>query len=87
MTRSERAGIVRDFYLEQLHDDEKKFVQFILNTYEQSGEKELSMDNLRRLVELQYHTMSEAVQKLGTAEEIVEDYLKLQEELYEAVSA
>lgn len=84
MTRGERAGIVREFYLEQLDEDEKLFVRFILDTYESAGEKELSMNNLRRLVELKYHTMSEAVRKLGIAEEIVQDYLHLQKELYEA---
>ena len=40
------------------------------------------MDNLQGLVELKYHTMSDAVRALGSAEEIVEEYLELQKELY-----
>ncbi len=87
MTRIERAGLVREYYLDQLDPNERDFVIFILNTYEKSGEKELSMENLSPLVQLQYKTMSDAVSHLGSPEEIVEDYLELQRELYAAVDS
>jgi hypothetical protein len=38
MTRLERAGIVREYYLKQLDDNEKEFVKFVLKTYETEGE-------------------------------------------------
>lgn len=82
MTRGERAGIVREYYLEQLGEDEREFVTFVLDIYEKDGENELSLQKLRSLVTLKYHTMQDATQKLGTAEEIVKDYLELQQELY-----
>lgn len=84
MTRSERVGIVREYYLEQLDDGERSFVDFILETYEKSGEKELFMKNLSPLVRLRYRTMADAVAQLGSPDEIVQDYLELQAELYEA---
>lgn len=84
MTRSERVGIVREYYLEQLDDGERSFVDFILETYEKSGEKELFMKNLSLLVRLRYRTMADAVAQLGSPDEIVQDYLELQAELYEA---
>ena len=84
MTRSERVGIVREYYLEQLDDGERSFVDFILETYEKSGEKELFMKNLSPLVRLRYRTMADAVAQLGSPNEIVQDYLELQAELYEA---
>lgn len=86
MTRHERAGLVREYYLEQLDDNEREFVEFVLNTYEQEGENELAIDKLKGLVSLKYHTMRDAVEKLGTPEEIVRDYIELQEELYAATS-
>ncbi len=85
MTRFERSGLVREYYLEQLNANEREFVEFILKTYEAEGENELSMQNLRSLVNLKYHTMKDAEAKLGTPAEIVHDYLELQKELYVSV--
>jgi type I restriction enzyme R subunit len=87
MTRHERAAIMRNYYLEQLDDGERDFVAFVLDTYEKSGENELSMENLRGLVQLKYRTMPDAVKYLGSPQEIVHDYLELQHELYSSVSA
>ncbi len=84
MTRVERAGIVREYYLEQLDDSEREFVKFVLGVYEKEGENELSMQNLTSLVNLKYKTMRDATSALGSAEEIVNDYLELQKELYVA---
>lgn len=85
MTRVERAGIVREYYLEQLNDNERDFISFILDTYERGGEKELSMQKLKSLVNLKYHTLRDATEKLGEPDEIVHDYLELQKELYASV--
>lgn len=82
MTRSERAGLVREYYLEQLDDNERDFVDFVLDTYEREGEGELSLYKLKSLVNLKYHTMRDASEKLGEPSEIVRDYLELQQELY-----
>lgn len=86
MSRHERARIIRDYYLDQLEEDERDFVTFVLDTYEKSGENELSMENLRGLVQLKYRTMPDAIKHLGSPEEIVADYLELQRELYMAVT-
>ncbi len=82
MSRQGRAGIMREYYIPQLNDGEKDFISFVLDTYESSGENELSMDNLQRLIELKYRTMPDAFKWLGSPEEIVQDYLELQKELY-----
>ncbi len=81
-SRGDRADFIRNYYLMELDKEEREFVSFVLDAYESSGENELSMDNLQGLVELKYHTMSDAVRALGSAEEIVEEYLELQKELY-----
>jgi type I restriction enzyme R subunit len=87
ITRQERAGIVREYYLEQLDDNEKDFVRFILDVYEKEGEGELSMGKLNALVRLKYRTAHDAVERLGRPEEIVEDYLELQQELYAGIES
>ncbi len=86
MTRTERAGILREYYLEQLDENEREFVSFILDLYEQRGEGELQMKNLTGLVKLHYRTMRDATDVLGSAKEIAGDYLDMQRELYAAVS-
>lgn len=86
MTRFERAGIVREYYLEQLDDNEREFVSFVLDTYERDGENELSMEKLKSLVNLKYRTLRDAEEQLGTAQEIVHDYLEMQRQLYAAIS-
>lgn len=82
MTRHERSGIVREYYLDQLNDNERDFVDFILSVYERDGEKELTMEKLKSLVNIKYHTLRDAERKLGSAQEIVNDYLEMQCELY-----
>lgn len=82
MTRAERAGLVREYYLEQLDANEREFVTFVLDAYERDGESELSLEKLTGLVRLKYRTMKDATDKLGDAQEIVDDYLELQRELY-----
>lgn len=84
MTRSERVGLMSEYYLEQLEDNQKYFVKFVLAAYARDGENELSMENLKDLVRLRYRTMRDATELLGSANEIVEDYLELQRELYAA---
>lgn len=85
ITRLERAGLVREYYLEQLDNHERTFVEFILKTYETDGENELTRENLNNLLEIKYRTLKEAVGQLGNPKEIVHDYLELQKELYAAV--
>jgi len=87
MTRLERAGLVREYYFEQLEDSEREFVEFILKTYETEGENELTLENLSGLVRLKYHTMKDAITRLGEPREIVHDYLELQKELYAIVES
>lgn len=83
ISRVERAGFVRNSFLESLPEKEQQFVQFVLNTYEQSGENELTMENLKQLLELQFNTTEEAIEKVGSSEEIVKDYKGAQIALYE----
>ena len=85
MTRTERAGLLREYYLEQLDEDERRFVGYVLAIYESRGEQELRMDNLTGLVRLRYRTLRDATYHLGSPAEIVSDFLEFQRELYQAV--
>jgi type I restriction enzyme R subunit len=54
-----------------------------LNKYLEDGVKELSLDNLPRLLNLKYGSIIDAEEKLNGAEHIKEIYMKLQKDLYE----
>lgn len=84
MSRTERAEYARNHFLESLTKSEQAFVQFVLDTYEQSGENELTMENLKQLLQLHFRTTEEAVEKIGSSEEIVNDYKGAQKVLYQA---
>lgn len=82
ISRRERATSVRNDYLESLSEKEQEFVRFVLDTYEQSGENELTMENLKQLLELKFKTTDEAIKAIGSDEEIVKDYKDTQKALY-----
>lgn len=82
ITRSKRAEIVRGHYLKQLDENVREFVMFVLDIYERSGERELGAEKLAGLVNLKYKTLPDAKAKLGSAQDIVKQYLELQRELY-----
>jgi type I restriction enzyme R subunit len=81
-SRAQRADYVRQHYMPNLPSKAQPLVDFILNTYEDIGENELTMPNLKRLLELQYKTMEEAVTRLGSPETIVEKYKAIQKSIY-----
>ena len=82
ITRQERVGLMKEDYFVQLDESEKEFVNFVLGTYEQAGENELSLENLRGLLELKYRTLPDANARLGAGKDIRQSYIDLQKELY-----
>lgn len=79
--RRQRAERVNS-YLNTLTQDQKMFVDFILNSYILSGITELSMKSLPKLLELKYGSLPEGMSKLGNIEKIKELFLNTQKALY-----
>jgi type I restriction enzyme, R subunit len=83
ITRKERVAGVGSEFLSELNEEEEGFVRFVLDKYEKNGFEELSEDNLQRLVQLKYGSSYDAVQKMGDADSIRQEFIDLQKELYE----
>lgn len=81
MPRSERVrrmDLGNDF-----SDSEKNFANYILQIYINKGESELTLENIKPLIDLKYGTYNEATKTLGDAKTIVNKYLLLQKKLYQ----
>jgi type I restriction enzyme R subunit len=82
ITRQDRIDSMGSEYFENIDPETGEFISFVLDTYIEAGEGELSAENLKGLVELKYQTVNEAVAKLGSAEKITQYFLEFQQELY-----
>ena len=62
---------------------QQDFANFILKLYVDNGFKELGMDKLPTLIDMKYHSVSDARQTLGMdAKQIRDFFLDFQHELY-----
>lgn len=86
LTREYRVNHIDNEYFEELNEEEKAFVSFILGQYKKDGVEELSEENLSNLLKIKYGTSTDAVKVLKGTENIRNNYLELQKELYEVES-
>lgn len=82
LSREYRADNINNSFFTELSEEEEAFVRFVLDKYEQAGERELSEENLPTLLKLKYQSTHDAVKALGDPSEIKSEYLSLQKELY-----
>lgn len=83
ITREERVSSASQSIFRLLNNDQKDFVNFVLERYIQTGEEELDQEKLPNLLTLKYKDVSpEVTDKLGGIAKIKEIFLKLQKELY-----
>ena len=81
--REKRADIVRKTTMKRLSDEQKAFVDFILSKYIQFGFKELGNDKLPDLVQMKYHSMSDAITKLSMKpHDLRRLFLSMQHDMY-----
>lgn len=81
--RQKRAEILRENELTKLNKQQMDFVNFVLDMYVKHGFKELGTDKLSTLLEMKYHSLTDAMMKLGLKpDEMRTFYLGMQEDLY-----
>jgi type I restriction enzyme R subunit len=88
ITRSQRAKHVKDdndFFKVYSNLKARDFLRFILERYETDGIKELKRERLSSLIELNnLGTTKEASKVFGSAQNLIDAFYKLQENLYSA---
>lgn len=82
ITREARVAKSQENIFSRLDKKQKEFLDFVLFKYIQTGVEELSEDKLPTLLELKYHTLSEATEFLGGVDKIRSTFIDFQKHLY-----
>ena len=87
LERQRRAEILRQDMQKEFTAKQQDFVNFILDMYVRNGFKELGMDKLGTLIDLKYHTISDAKRQLGMEPKEMRDFfIDMQQQLYNGKS-
>ena len=87
VTRETRVNRAQSRIFEGLNEKQKEFLDFVLSKYIETGVGELSQDKLPGLLELKYHSISDATAVLGGITKTKELFVGFQEYLYAPVVA
>lgn len=82
-TRSERASKAQAMIHQQLNDKQQAFVDFVLAQYVKQGVDELDAEKLSPLLKLKYNALTDALQDLGSPEQIRQVFVGFQRYLYQ----
>lgn len=83
LDRKRRAEILRADMQKKINKQQQEFLNFILLLYERNGYKELGPDKLGMLIEMKYHTVSDAKQQLNMEPGDMRNFfLAMQHDLY-----
>lgn len=82
ITRKERVDIHKKSIYQRYPDKRKEFLSFVLDHYIAEGVGELDQDKLPDLLELKYHSVSDAISELGAVSGIRDAFIGFQAQLY-----
>ncbi len=83
ISREARVASAQDNIFALLDSNQKEFLEFVLTKYIETGVEELDQEKLPGLLELKYHAVSDAAEKLGGVTKIREVFIEFQKHLYE----
>ncbi|TVL97484.1 MAG: restriction endonuclease subunit R [Candidatus Brocadia sp. WS118] len=87
ITRVERVAHASSQIFVGLNDRQKDFLDFVLSKYIEIGVSELDQDKLPSLLELKYHSITDAAEALGGVESIKNTFIGFQKYLYQIKAA
>ncbi len=83
ITREERVASAQQNIFATLDNNQKKFIDFVLSKYIDSGVDELEQEKLPHLLELKYHSVNDGAEKLGGVARIRKLFIEFQKYLYQ----
>jgi len=87
VSRQERVAKTRDNILDDLDQNQKDFLNFVLSKYIENGVNELDEEKLPVLLNLKFHAISDAVNYLGDVDSIRSMFFNFQKGLYAKIGA
>ena len=86
--RQRRAEILKKDMMAKITQPQMEFIEFILQIYVRNGFKELAMDKLGTLIDMKYHSISDAKRQLNMNPGQIRDlFLGMQHDLYAGAGA
>lgn len=82
ITRDKRVAESQSAIFSGLNDNEIEFIKFVLSKYVETGVDELDEEKLPKLLNLKYHAISDAQEKLGDVVKIRTVFFDFQKALY-----
>jgi type I restriction enzyme R subunit len=82
ISRAQRVEQAKGKIFERLDDKQKEFLDFVLSKYEEKGVEELGEEKLPILLNLKYHAIANAKQRLGDVDQIRKIFFVFQRNLY-----
>lgn len=82
ISRAERVAQARSRIFDLLNEEQKLFLEFVLDKYIEVGVDELAQEKLPELLILKYQALDDAQQKLGDAQVIRDTFVDFQKFLY-----
>jgi len=86
ITRKQRISNAKKNIFEDVNEEQKQFLNFVLSKYEEKGVEELDEEKLPILLNLKYHAIANAEQSLGSVEDIRSVFFDFQKDLYAKMS-
>jgi len=83
MTREIRVSQAKPRILDGLNLKHREFLEFVLFKYIDTGFEELDQSRLPKLINLKYHSMTDAAESLGGVDEIINLFIGFQKHLYD----
>lgn len=82
LTREARVASAQSQIFAMLDPEQKEFLEFVLSKYIETGVEELDQEKLPGLLELKYHAVGDAAEKLGGVPRIRALFIEFQRHLY-----
>ena len=84
ITRETRVALAQSSIFASLNNQQKEFIEFVLNKYIETGVEELDRDKLPTLLEIKYQSLEEAKEELGKPTDISSLFINFQQFLYKS---
>ncbi|QDT34819.1 EcoAI/FtnUII family type I restriction enzme subunit R [Thalassoglobus polymorphus] len=86
VTREHRVKSAYDRIFDNLDQEQREFIDFVLQRYIETGVEVLDQSLLPQLLELKYHAIADAAAKLGGVKQISQLFIEFQKYLYDQLA-
>ncbi len=86
VTRQHRVEAAYDRIFDDLDEEQREFIEFVLTRYVETGVEALDQSSLPELLQLKYHALADASEKLGGNIVIRKLFIDFQKYLYEQLA-